>query len=85
MSEHSAVLRTDVCRFIPRWELDHLRGLGCARIGGALALTVCSALTLSFGGSSAKTYAWAAAFLLCAAPNAVVGLWELRLSRSSSR
>ncbi|WP_017932728.1 hypothetical protein [Nocardioides sp. Iso805N] len=85
MSEHSAALRTGVRRLIPRWELDHLRGLGCARIGGAAALTVCGALTVTLGGSSAKTYAWAAAFLLCAVPNAVVGVWELRLARSSSR
>src|SRR5436309_1116910 len=77
-------LRTGARRLIPRWEFGHLRALGIARIGAALVLTTCGLLTLAFGGSGAKTYGWAAFFLLVAALNLAGGIWELRIYRSGS-
>jgi hypothetical protein len=78
-------LRTGIRRVIPRWEFRHLHTLGRARVGGGLVLTTCGLLTLAFGGDDAKTYGWAAAFLVLAALNLAGGLWELRIARSASR
>ena len=82
--EDAMALRTGARRLIPRWEFGHLRVLGYARIGGALALTTCGLLTLAFGGSVAKTYGWAAFFLFFAGLNLAGGIWELRIYRSGS-
>jgi hypothetical protein len=87
MNDHTAdamALRTGARRLIPRWEFGHLRELAYARIGGALVLTTCGLTTLAFGGSDAKTYGWAAFFLLLAALNLAGGIWELRIHRSAS-
>jgi hypothetical protein len=83
-SDDRSTLRTGARRAIPRREFRHLRAWGSARIGGGVVLTACSVLTLSFGGSEAKTYRWASAFLVLAALNFAGGFWELTIARSAS-
>ncbi len=84
-SQAASVPRTGARRLIPRWEFDHLRTVGYVRLGGGLALAGCGLLTLACGGSDAKTYGWAAAFLGLAALDLGAGSWELAIARSASR
>ncbi|HLK00613.1 MAG TPA: hypothetical protein VKU39_11990 [Streptosporangiaceae bacterium] len=69
---------------IRSWEYRHLRLWASLRIGGGIALTVCGLLTLTFGGSDAKTYGWAALFLVPAALNFAFGYWQITIARSAS-
>ncbi len=43
-------------------------------------MTVCGVLTLAFGGSDAKTYGWAALFLVPAALNFAFGYWQITIA-----
>jgi len=65
---------------IRSWEYRHLRFWAGLRIGGGIALTICSLLTLAFGGSDAKTYGWAALFLVPAALNFAFGYWQITIA-----
>jgi hypothetical protein len=83
-NDDSTALRTGWRRVFPRWEFRHLRIWATARIGGGVVATVCAILTLSFGGSDAATYGWAAFFLAIAAIAFAVGYWQLTIARSTS-
>jgi hypothetical protein len=69
---------------IKSWEYPHLRFWAGLRIGGGVALTICGLLTLTFGGSDAKTYWWAAFFLGLATLNFAFGSWQITIARSLS-
>jgi len=69
---------------IRSWEYRHLRFWAGLRIGSGIALTTCSLLTLTFGGSDAKTYGWAALFLVPAALNFAFGYWQITIARAAT-
>jgi len=65
---------------IRSWEYRHLRFWAGQRIGVGIGLTVCGVLTLNFGGSDAKTYGWAALFLVPAAVAFAFGYWQITIA-----
>jgi hypothetical protein len=83
-NDNTAALRTGLRRVFPPWEYRHLRAWAAARIGGGVVAAACGVLTLSFGGSDATTYGWAALFLVGAALAFAGGYWELTIARSAS-
>ena len=76
--------RTGLRRIISPWEYRHLRIGAGLRIGGAVVLTGLGVVTLGFGGSDAKTYAWSLVFLLPAAANLAFAIWELAIADSAT-
>ena len=54
------------------------------RIISGAVLAALGVVTLSFGGSDGKTYAWAAVFLAAAAANWAFAGWELSIARSDA-
>jgi hypothetical protein len=69
---------------IAPWEYRHLRGSAQLRITGAAVLTALAALTLGFGGTDGKTYAWALAFFSAGMAHLAFASWELRIARSNT-
>jgi hypothetical protein len=84
-NESSPPRRSTLERILIRsWEYRHLRFWAGLRIGGGIALTICGVLTLAFGGSDAKTYAWAAFFLVPAVLNFAYASWQITIAQSAS-
>jgi hypothetical protein len=67
---------------ISPWEYRHLRGFARVRMVSGTTLVGLCIVTLAFGGSDAKTYGWASAFLVGAAANLAFGFWELSIAQS---
>jgi hypothetical protein len=65
------------------WEYRHLRFGAGLHIGGAVVLAGLGFVTLGFGGSDGKTYAWSLVFLLPAAANLAFALWQLAMVGSA--
>lgn len=76
--------RTGMRRIIAPWEYRNLRRFARVRIAAATLLGVLGLITLSAGGTSAKTYAFALVFLAAAAGHAAVAYWFLRIARSTA-
>jgi hypothetical protein len=76
--------RSGMQLIISPWEYRHLRGFARARMTGAAVLATCALLTLGFGGSDGKTYAWALAFFAAGAAHLLFASWELRIARSAA-
>jgi len=70
---------------IAPWEYRHLRGFARLRIAGGTVAAALGVVTLSFGGSDSKTYAWTLVFLAIAAANFAWAFWELSIVRSEAR
>jgi hypothetical protein len=76
--------RTGLRLIISPWEYRHLRAFASARIAGAVVLAGLGLVTLSVGGTDAKTYAWTIAFVAAAAAHLVFASWELSIARSTA-
>jgi hypothetical protein len=76
--------RSGMRRIISPWEYRHLRGWARVRITGAVVAGALGLVTLSFGGSDSKTYAWATVFLAIAAANLAFAYWLLSIARSEA-
>lgn len=64
------------------WEYRHLRRFATVRIVAAIVLATLGLITLSSGGSDAKTYTWTIAFLAAGAAHFAFAYWELGVARS---
>jgi hypothetical protein len=69
---------------ISPWEYRHLRAWARLRMACGIVLTGLGVVTLSFGGSDSKTYAWTGAFLAAAAAQLAFASWELSIARSAA-
>ena len=69
---------------IAPWEYRHLRAFARLRIGGGIVLAGLGLVTLSFGGTDAKTYGWTAAFLAAGLAQLAFAYWELSIARSAA-
>ena len=76
--------RSGMRRIIAPWEYRHLRAWARVRIATGIGLVGLGAVTLSFGGTDAKTYGWTMVFLALAAAQFSFAYWELTIARSPS-
>jgi hypothetical protein len=76
--------REGVQLIISPWEYRHLRGFARVRMVSGGVLTGLGIVTIVFGGTDAKTYGWASAFLAAAAANLAYGSWELSIARTTA-
>ncbi len=67
-------------RIISPWEYRNLRAWAGVRVATGVGLAGLGAVTLRFGGKDAKTYGWAAAFLVAAAAQFSFACWELTIA-----
>ncbi len=74
--------RSGLRLIIAPFEYRHLRGFASFRIGGGIVLASLALVTLAFGGTDAKTYAWSMVFLAPAAAHFAFAFWELNIARS---
>jgi signal transduction histidine kinase len=65
---------------IRSWEYRHLRFCAGIRIGAGIVSVGLGVVTLSFGGSDWKTYAWTMAFVAAGAANLAFGSWDLNIA-----
>jgi hypothetical protein len=76
--------RTGLRLIIAPWEYRHLRAFASLRIVGGTVLVCLGLVTLGFGGTDGKTYAWALAFAAAGAAHFAFALWELSIARSTA-
>lgn len=76
--------RSGMRLIISPWEYRHLRGFARVRIASATVLACLGVVTLGFGGTDAKTYGWAFAFLAAGAAHFAFAQWELSIARSAA-
>jgi hypothetical protein len=76
--------RSGLRLLISPWEYRHLRAFAGVRIAAAITLAGLGVVTLSFGGSDAKTYGWATVFLAAGAAHWAFAYWELSIARSAT-
>lgn len=76
--------RSGIRLMISPWEYRHLRGWASVRITAGSILVCLGVVTLSFGGTDAKTYGWALAFVAAGAAHLAFAYWELRIARSAT-
>src|SRR5581483_11711595 len=76
--------RSGLRLIIAPWEYRHLRGWARVRLASGVVLAALGLVTLSFGGSDAKTYGWTFGFLAAAAAQFAFAYWELSILRSST-
>jgi hypothetical protein len=76
--------RSGMRLIIAPWEYRHLRGFARLRIAGGIVLAGLGLVTLSFGGTDAKTYGWTTAFLAAGLAQFAFAYWELSIARSAA-
>ena len=76
--------RSGLRLIIAPWEYRHLRGWASVRMVSGIVLVCLGLVTLGFGGTDAKTYAWATAFAAAGAAHLAFAVWELNIARSEA-